>query len=690
MMWSRIPLLRLIIPFVGGILLAPKLVPAAGPAMMLLLLPALLVVAGTLFYSMIFSYRSRWAYGSLIILFFFCYAALITSRKDKAGRQIQAISVAEKKTFLVRLSGPFELRERSCRGRVETIACMDSAGWTATEMEIMLYTEPDSSLPDLRAGQLLLIHARPELTRPPANPFEFNYREYLGRKRIFHTAYLKKGEWYVCLLRDSPEMIEQAGIYRNRLLEKLRLSGISDKHFGISSALLLGEDRYLADDIRDIYSRAGAMHILCVSGLHVGVIFLVLGVLFSFLRKSKFGKIILPFLLMGGIWCYALVTGLAPPVVRASCMISFIIIGNALMRQKNVYNTLSASALLMLILDPYLLFGAGFQLSYSAVLGIVSLQKPISNWFYFRYRLPAWMWSITSVSIAAQLGTLPVVLFYFHQFPLYGLITNLIVIPLSSLVIYAGFLLLLMPAASLPADGAAFLLSKLVWIMDTGVGFVESLPGGLLGGIRFDLFMALMLTGMIVFFAAFLISRLRAYFFMGLFLLLGFSLYRGADKLRLSRQEELLVYAVNGHTAVGIVQGRKLSFIADSALLASPGKLEYSIKPHWLGRGLRELRIQEPDGGQLYYPGQLRLVFWQGAFPHCNPPRDKLKTDFLVLRGRLAFGIGQVYDWFDPGIIILDASVPPWVDAEASDSLWVVREQGAFVAELQAGSPGSR
>ncbi len=681
-MWSRIPLLRLILPYSAGVLMAYGQGLEANNY--LLWIAAVPLIAGGMFYGILFSYRSRWLYGSFIILFMFLSGLFFTGKKESSRKMILSEVPAGEQMYLCTLDETFEMRARSCRGKVRVISVHDSLGWHEMHADLMLYTEQDSSLLSVPAGTYLLISADLRELRPPANPAEFNYKEYLVRKGIFHSAYLKKGQWQFSDHAAGFDLLRLADGIRQSLLAKLRANGIRGKYFGISSALLLGEDSQLDADIRDVYARAGAMHILCVSGLHVGVIFLVLNFMFGILKRIRVGKLLLPVLLMACIWSYALITGLAPPVVRASCMISFFILGNALGRHKNVYNTLAASAILMLLFDPYVLFGAGFQLSYTAVLGIISLQKPISNLLYFRYKLTNSIWSITSVSIAAQLGTFPVLLYYFHQFPLYSLLTNLIVIPLSSLIIYAGILLFMMPASSIAAEAASWIFLKLIGIMDAGVSLVDRIPYGMLEGIYTDLPMAILIGLIICCFSAFLIGKQKLFLIAGLMSVMVFSAYRLNSNYLRQGQKIFIVYSIRGHSAYDIIQGSSHTFMADSSILASEGKLDYSIKPFWLEKGLDAPQICLLPDTKIPNISGSRIVIWQDKFPYCHPPRERLKLDYLILRGNCPFDPEDVFQWFDPGLVIIDSSVPPWVKAPEGDRrFWDVRKQGAFVVHSE-------
>jgi len=176
---------------------------------------------------------------------------------------------------------------------------------------------------------------------------------------------------------------------------------------------------------------AGAMHILCVSGLHVGIIYLVISFFLGFLNNTRFNNILKAILLLLTVWAYAIITGLSPSVQRASLMLSVFIIGNLLNRARDTYNTLAISALILLIIDPYLLFNVGFQLSYAAVIGIVTFHQPIYKLLYFKNTIIDKIWSITVLSFAAQMATFPIATYYFHFFPPWFWLTNLFTFPLS-------------------------------------------------------------------------------------------------------------------------------------------------------------------------------------------------------------------------------------------------------------------
>ena len=265
--------------------------------------------------------------------------------------------------------------------------------------------------------------------------------------------------------------------WREKMKDILLKTGMQLEERAVVNALLLGDKRELDPELRQGYANTGAMHILAVSGMHVGIIYLFLEFLLSFLKKWRHGIRIQSVILLLMIWLYALITGLSPSVFRAAIMISFIIVARATHRYTQMFNTLALSMLFILLFNPALLYGVGFQLSYLAVLGIMVLYKPIkrvipvTNWAGDK------LWSLAAVSLAAQTGTFPLVLHVFQQFPNYFLLTNLLIAPLASLIMYTGIGVLAGSFVPWIFEGVSWLLNLLVWILNQVIHFIDQLPG---------------------------------------------------------------------------------------------------------------------------------------------------------------------------------------------------------------------
>jgi len=286
-------------------------------------------------------------------------------------------------------------------------------------------------------GDVLIIKNKLFEIEAPKNPGGFDYQRFSKLKKIYFQTYISPADYQV--ICNSCGSILWSTIYqlRRKLMHSLELH-INDRAvLAITSALLLGQKDYITPEIQEMYADTGAMHILAVSGLHVGILLMLLTFILKPLGARPGGKALKALIIIAIIWIYAGITGFAPSVTRAALMFSLYLVGDVLNRSKNIYNVLAASAFLILLFKPNMIAEVGFQLSYAAVFSIVWLYPYIYHTFFFSNRVIDFFWSISAVSLAAQIGTFPISLYYFHQFPVTFFIANLVAIP-SATVIFIG------------------------------------------------------------------------------------------------------------------------------------------------------------------------------------------------------------------------------------------------------------
>ncbi|RYY06494.1 MAG: ComEC/Rec2 family competence protein, partial [Sphingobacteriaceae bacterium] len=226
------------------------------------------------------------------------------------------------------------------------------------------------------------------------------------------------------------------------------------------------------------YSKTGTMHVLSVSGMHVALVYIVIDLLLRFLNRKRSGILLKAVISILLIWIYALITGFSPAVCRAAVMITFVICGKTYNRHISMLNILLVSAFMLLLYNPFFITDVGFQLSYLAVFGLIILQPIIENWFDFKHQYVRKLWSLLSISLAAQLITFPISVFYFHQFPVYFLISNLFIVLPSALIMYVGIAFLLFSNIDILAQPLGFLLEKTIVLMNNGLAWIEHIPFG--------------------------------------------------------------------------------------------------------------------------------------------------------------------------------------------------------------------
>lgn len=524
----------------------------------------------------------------------------------------------------------------------------------------------DRPLPDASPipGDRIMLHGKVRPVSPPLNPDQFDYRKYLAARDIHHQVFADTN-WV--RLEHRPGLLSYAAHLRTRALKILERYLPTPNEYAVGAALTMGYKSALTEEVENAYANTGAMHVLAVSGLHVGLVQLILMWLLGLIPlRQPWWKIVKTGLIIAGIWAFALLTGAAPSVLRASTMFSFLAVGLALQRTTNVYNTLSASALVLLAINPNLLYHVGFQLSYLAVLGIVYFQPRIYSLWHIEHRIGDYLWQLSAVSLAAQLGTLPISLYYFHQFPLYFVLSGLIVVPAAGLIL--SLTLLLLAFHSVPVLGAliAKTLYGLIYLVNAGIFIIQQLPGGLLEGIWIGLAgvwgLYALLTGLI------LGHRTRQFRWVLGSLLTG-ALLAGSyawQKWVSWHQQSVVVYQVYKHTAVDVFHGNDIAQITSPAL--EQDRLAFACEAHrWRRRArvdtllhsLQSAKVDAAAGQKGYWQlGEARLLVLEE--PEQLAGEGSFRVDAVVLSQSPKVRLGEVLERINTSCFIADGSNPPW------------------------------
>ncbi|HPD26843.1 MAG TPA: ComEC/Rec2 family competence protein [Paludibacteraceae bacterium] len=419
------------------------------------------------------SYRFRWLFGCGFLLLIVLLGCFVTHRNET--KQHFPFDGQQGVYRVEMLENPIE-KPRSMLCRVRLLQRIDSVGTVSLHNKAILYLAKDSLAAQLVAGDVLLVSAAVTQPRPSGNPEAFDYSLYLRRQGFAGTSFVSAQRWQKVGHSEKFSILAMADKSRQYLLDIYKKLGIDGDEFGMLAALTLGYKDALAPELRESFSTTGAMHVLAVSGLHVGIIFVVFGFLFSFMDRWRLGKRLKPIVIIFLLWCYAFITGLSPSVLRSSVMFSCMVLSGVFGRKSNTYNNIFLSAFFLLFFNPNLLFDIGFQLSYSAVLAIVYFQPKIAGLIYVKNRWLRWAWELAAVSLAAQLGTAPFSVFYFHQFPNYFLLSNFVVIPAATLILYAAVALFVFSPVPYVNVAVAFVLKWILKIMYACIVWIEHLP----------------------------------------------------------------------------------------------------------------------------------------------------------------------------------------------------------------------
>ncbi|MCF1750607.1 ComEC/Rec2 family competence protein [Mariniradius sediminis] len=378
-----------------------------------------------------------------------------------------------------------EWDEPKARSKMNRVKLSHGFGQVGGELqgEIVVYHQADLLL---RPGQVVLLAGSPRPIATPANPGQFDYQAFMLMQGVSHTHYAGKNIGILGEVQSQP-ILDFFSSVRRAMLGQIENHISEPSSAQIAKALLLGYKKQMDPEISQAYSATGAMHILAVSGLHVGIIY---GFFFLFVKPNRLkwrARVAYLSLIILLIWSYACITGLSPSVLRAATMFTFIAFAQMQSRSPSIFNPIALSAMILLLFDPFLLFAVGFQLSYLALLGILLIQPLLVRIWLPPYRWLEYCWQISTVGIAAQLATFPVSAYYFHQFPSYFILSNLVAIPAAFLIMAVGIPFLLLSSVPIVSSVLAWLTDWLIRAMNFLIFWMGSFPWASVQDIHFEL-----------------------------------------------------------------------------------------------------------------------------------------------------------------------------------------------------------
>jgi len=572
-------------------------------------------------------------------LFFLVFAGYYRTIKYRADKNPHHI-IHQKNNFdyyqAVVLSTT-ETKGNYIRSRLEIKMINLEDSWISASGNVILIQPLSQNTTELVYGDLLVIKGHPRLI-PPSPPWSsFDYRTFMRYQNVFHQHFISPENLKV-LDNRPPNMVVQFSLQLRKRFERIFRKYIKgENEERIALAIVLGMREQLTPELKASYAQAGTMHILAVSGLHVGILYLVMLGLLGWLKKGKVGNWIVATISLSVLWMYALITGLSPSVFRAVIMFTVIILAQAFQRQSNIYNTLAISALILLLINPFMITSIGFQLSYIAVIGIVYIYPKLFLWIKVNNYFLEKAWSIVCVTASAQLATFPLTLYYFHQFPTYFMASNLLVVPAAFLMLCLGFGTLLFSFWPLATAFFSGTLEVLIRGVNNLIYLIEFLPLSLVENIRINAFQTILIYIIVIALIALLVTKRFKYTIIGFIscsLLIGMNLYQ-INKLN---QQLKLSF----HTAY---TGGKIEFIKGETVFNFQTKVATNFS--------------NPPSQQF---DNLSLVIWEGRtfvfiekpFRDAPPIKGSLEVDYVLIRNNSISQLDKLMDYFKFKQLILD------------------------------------
>ncbi len=574
---SKHPLLKVLIPLVSGILVS-HLCQSPFKTCYWWLASAACCVLIALVLLPIKTFFHQWLNTIPLLLGFFFAGMAVTSFRQSLRLSPEKQAMAEKEQrWIVRVSDFPSEREKSMKMTAEIL---QTAAGVPMKGKTLLYLPKSDESAAITHGDILIISAKLKPLPPPANPDAFDYRRYMQKKGVFYTAYAGDGCWQLLgrhTFRPLKAVTHRIQTYLSSVFSS---SGMSGAEYDIINAILLGDDDTMNPELKRTYAAAGVSHILCVSGMHVGVIFMILDFVLKPLDLFRSTRRLKAIAILFFIWFYAHITGLTPSVSRSAAMFTFVTAGSLLNRRTTVFHSLFASLFVLLSINPLLLLDIGFQLSYLAVFGIVMIQPLLTKVYACKTKVGNYFWELATVSIAAQISTFPISVHYFGQFPNYFLLSNISVIALSFIVMATGIVLLVTAFIPIAAKVVSFCLIWEIKAMNGIISFVERLPGSVTNDIDCSAAQTLLLYTLIILVYMALYFRKRIYFWSAF---VTFSIFSGTFLLRkiaLQRQEELCAYSIRNTSAVSFCRRQQCVLFSDSINSTAHPQYGYAIRNH--------------------------------------------------------------------------------------------------------------
>ncbi len=577
-MHTKYPLLRLFISYAIGLLLSSQNYIAIDPVF----LEIFCVVA----FVFLFWFTRKNDFKVLKKLTLVWYILfLITGLLNTSVRDSVQVFGNSNHYFLKVLERPIE-KQRSYSAKAKILS-NDEISFAPTYT--LVYFEKSPNVKELLPGDLIEAFSKPSEVEGSKNPKEFDYKAYLELLNIHSRFYLKQDKWLI--VKKESGLRRASTIIQYHFSTIIQSFGFPEKETAVLQALLIGNRIALSDELTESYASAGAMHVLAVSGLHVGILMLVLINISKPLILLKHGRFIQGCVVVLGIWSYAFITGLSPSVLRAATMFTFIYLGRFAKRDVGIYNALLASAFFLLILQPNLIFQVGFQLSYAAVLGILFIQPKLYGLIAKpRNVLLDRAWVITCVSFAAQIATFPFSIYYFHQFPLLFLFSNLVVIIVTYLIMVVGLLFLVLGATGMFNPILFQPLYWLVWIMNYSVEKIQDIPNSVVFELSINRVELVLLYLIIVFMSVGLAQKSFKLFSSALAILIVFSVFNVWENRHLEKSSELTFYSVGRNTVIEFRQGKEAVLFGDSVFLSNTSKMQFHVMHNLWSQNLKTVK----------------------------------------------------------------------------------------------------
>ncbi|PTM11512.1 MAG: competence protein [Bacteroidetes bacterium] len=511
----------------------------------------------------------------------------------------------------------------------------------------LLNVNKDSTLNTLSVDDIIIVKTQLNDLISSLNPYQFDYKVYLEKQQVYHQIFVTNSE-LITVSTNKHTIFGYAAKLRDHVQSKILYYNFSADEYAIISALLLGQRQDISKEVYDSYAQAGAIHILAVSGLHVGIILILLNYVLKPLELLKRGKFMKISIIVTLLWCFAIIAGLSASVTRAVTMFTIIAIAMHLKRQTNIYNTLAISVFVLLLFKPNFLFDVGFQLSYLAVLAIVILQPLLYKLWLPKYKVFDFFWKIFTVTLAAQFGVIPLSLYYFHQFPGLFFLSNLVIIPFLGIILGLGILVIILSSFSILPKFMADTYSFIISSMNSFIQWISNQEAFLLQNISFSLIQTILSY---VLLATFLVMVIRKTYksILALLIFVIITQLCFIYILMNKKNNEFIIFHKSRYTIIGFKNNDVMEVhhnLNDSIFKSDKTLTNYKVGAH-----LETIRFDSIQNVYKINNKMLLVIDSLGIYKSLS-----YKPQIILLRNSPKINLSRLIDSLQPELVISDGS----------------------------------
>ena len=529
------------------------------------------------------------------------------------------------------------------------IATLISIRSKPTFGKVLLSIQKENSTQQLQIDSKIVVSALFKQIQAPKNPYQFNYKAYLLKQQVTHQITVNT-DHFIQLKANNTTINGWAYSIRNRINKALKKAQFKGDELAIVNALVLGQRNEVSREMLQNYQNAGAIHILAVSGLHIGIILLLLNFFFSPLEKLKHGTFLKLLLIVSLLWLYAFIAGMSASIIRAVTMFTAVAISLTVKKRISIYRALIISAFFLLLYNPNYLFDVGFQLSYVAVFFIVFAQPIIYKLWKPKFKAIDYLWQLFTVSIAAQIGVLPLSLLYFHQFPSLFFVSNLLIIPFLGFILGLGILVISLALLGILPDFIARFYESVIMLMNAVITWIGNQEKFVFQDVYFSGVSVVIYFVIVILFFRWIAVKKQGYLRLALLSIILFQFHIIIEKWYRNTTNEFIIFHKMGNTIIGIRKGEQLEI--NHTLKGTNIEKEYLLRSYITGTNSK-LTSQNNQISSVYQLDSKKILVVDSLGVYAI---QDFKPDYILLINSPKLNVNRLLKKLSPELVIADGS----------------------------------